>query len=401
MTRPQAPNNMMPAAVSPAATQQASPKSQGPPENNLPKIANYLADYSGCGFWRMLWPQQILNAHSKAVVMNFSIMVYQPDFYKHLDAVRIQRQATPYQLKFVEFLKQIQGECGFRLIYEIDDIIFREDIPDYNKFKPAFEPDEIRESSLRIMQLCDEITVTNPFMRDYYREKTGKSEVTVIPNFVPKFWMGNYYDPNRVEDLYKKNRRRPRVLYAGSGAHFDVENRTKQRDDFEHVLQAVIQSRYKYQWVFIGAFPMQLAQYVQSGEIEFHPWSRMFEYPDLIHQLGVQAMVAPLQDNNFNRAKSDLKNIEAAAYGLPCICQDMGTYKDAEVKFKTGSDMIRKLDEALSQPGQYSNNIPKRRALAEARFLEKDENIDCYLEVHKTPYGSPERKMLSKWNDDV
>ena len=27
------------------------------PEANLPRAVNYYADYGGCGFWRMIWPE--------------------------------------------------------------------------------------------------------------------------------------------------------------------------------------------------------------------------------------------------------------------------------------------------------------------------------------------------------
>ena len=39
-----------------------------PPEEGLTRFLNYYADYSGCGHWRMIWPEQVMNAHNKAVV---------------------------------------------------------------------------------------------------------------------------------------------------------------------------------------------------------------------------------------------------------------------------------------------------------------------------------------------
>jgi hypothetical protein len=347
----------------------------------------------------MLWPEHLLNVHHKALVQNSSVMITNPEFYTNVKVIRVQRQATKNQLEFVKFLKkEIQPRVGCRIVYEIDDIIFREDIPDYNKFKFAFESDEIRESSLEIMKLCDEITCTCEFMRDYYREKTGKEEVTVIPNFPPKFWIGNFFNEKRVTQLYKKHQNKPRILYAGSGAHFDVDNKDKQRDDFNHVIEAVIKTRKRFQWVFVGAFPIALRPYVQSGEIEFHPWQQIYLYPEKLNDLEIQMAVAPLVDNNFNRAKSDLKYIEACALGIPIACQDMCTYKDAPIKFSDGDDMIKKIEQTLSNGRKYKSEAVSRYKVAEKRFLERDENLDCFLELFNLPYGDPGRIMLSKFN---
>ena len=57
------PYNTMPMGM-PAAPQQMPAV---PPEANLPRAINYLADYSGCGFWRLIWPGHLLCAHQKAV----------------------------------------------------------------------------------------------------------------------------------------------------------------------------------------------------------------------------------------------------------------------------------------------------------------------------------------------
>ena len=46
------------------------------------------------------------------------------------------------------------------MIYEVDDILFREDIPDYNGFKGSFDNDQIRQNAIDAIKLCDEMTVT-------------------------------------------------------------------------------------------------------------------------------------------------------------------------------------------------------------------------------------------------
>jgi len=108
--------------------------------------------------------------------------------------------------------------------------------------------------------------------------------------------------------------------------------------------------------------------------------------------------VAPLVDNNFNRAKSDLKYIEACALGIPIACQDMCTYKDAPIKFSDGDDMIKKIEQTLSNGRKYKSEAVSRYRVAEKRFLERDENLDCFLELFNLKYGDSDRKMLSRFN---
>ena len=377
---------------------QINQKLEKPPETQLPRFLNYYADYSGCGHWRMIWPEQVMNAHSKAVVHGTTVMNVDPRYYTQTKAVRIQRQATPQQLEFVKFLRKLADANNFRLIYEIDDICFHEDIPDYNKYKTAFTDPKIRQSAQEMMEICDEITVTCPFMRDYYASKTNNKNVTVIPNFMPKFWLGGKSDINRTMESYEKNKRKPRILYAGSGAHFDVENRTKFRDDFEHVNDAIRRTVDKYQWVFLGAHPLPIRDLIQNGKIEFHPWKRLYEYGQGLYDLNVNMVVAPLQDSTFNRAKSDLKYIEACALGLPIACQDLCTYENAPIKFRTGDEMIDQIESTLRDRKRYKSLCKKASQYADTRWLEDDMNIDCYTELYQYGVNDPKRLNLSRYN---
>jgi glycosyltransferase involved in cell wall biosynthesis len=49
-------------------------------------------------------------------------------------------------------------------------------------------------------------------------------------------------------------------------------------------------------------------------------------YGKMLAQLDIA--VAPLEDTAYNRCKSDIKIQEAAAYGLPIICSDVGPYSE-------------------------------------------------------------------------
>ena len=82
------------------AQQRQQPTVPQPPEIGMPRFMNYYADYSGCGHWRMIWPEQVMNAHNKAVVHGTTVMNGDARQYTGVKGVRIQRQATPQQLNF-------------------------------------------------------------------------------------------------------------------------------------------------------------------------------------------------------------------------------------------------------------------------------------------------------------
>ena len=364
------------------------------PEANLPRSLNYYADYGGCGFWRMIWPEYCLNVYNKSVISGLTCMVLDLRFYQGLKTIRMQRQATPVQNAFIKELHKAKPQMGYKLVYEVDDIVFKEDIPDYNRCKEAFVNQEIIDSILEIMSMMDEITVTCQYMKDYYIEKTGNKKITVIPNYAPKFWLDRYYNKQRIEELYDRHKKRPRILYAGSGTHIDVANKTGMKDDFSHVIDEIIKARKKFKFVWKGCYPLALKPFIDNGEMEYVDWSPLMDLPKGIYDIGANATFAPLVDNVFNKSKSNIKMLEAGAFGMPGAYQNLCTYEDAEIKFNNGKDLISQLEYITSDFDRYMKLSDSSREFTNGLWLE--DHLDEYDALYNTNWGSRERNEKSK-----
>lgn len=368
------------------------------PGSGLPRSINYYADYAGCGWWRMIAPEILLNINNKSIISGLTTMVLDPRFYTGIKTVRLQRQATPVQLQFLKFLEQGAKQHNFKIVYEIDDVIIKHDIPDYNRCKVAFDNDDIMNSCLEMMGMSDEISVTCQYMKDYYKAKTGNKNITVIPNYPAKMWMDGHYDPKKLLKNYQKNRKKPRIAYVGSGTHIDVMNKTNQKDDFAHVVQNIISSRKDFQWVFVGCFPLACKPFIDRGEMEFVQWFPLMQLWKAYTEPNIQAVIAPLQNNIFNNAKSNIKYLEAATCGIPGVFQDIITYKDAPLRFNNGSDMIDQIKLLVKDESVYTKYSKKARAYADTMWL--DDHLDEFAELYHTKIGDPERKALLKNNPD-
>ncbi|MFA5753886.1 MAG: glycosyltransferase [Patescibacteria group bacterium] len=366
------------------------------PGQGLERALNYYADYAGCGWWRMIAPEMLMNINNRAVISGLTTMVLDPRFYAGIKAVRLQRQATPMQLQFLKFLKQGADYHKFKIIYEIDDIIIKDDIPDYNRCKVAFESDEIMNSCIEMMSMSDEISVTCQYMKDYYVSKTGNKNITVIPNYPARMWLDNHYDPKKILKNYKANKKKPRIAYIGSGTHIDMMNKTNQKDDFFHVVNDIISSRKDFQWVFIGCFPLACKPFIDRGEMEFVPWFPLLDLWKAYTTTNIQAVIAPLQNNIFNCAKSNIKYLEASTCGIPGAFQDLVTYKDAPLRFQRGSELIDQLKFLTKNENNYMKYSKKAREYADSMWL--DDHLDEFVELYYTKFGDTTRKALLTHN---
>jgi len=372
-----------PAFGSPIANAQQvqAPSPGGPAPANM--AISFAADHGGCGFWRLHWPESLINASGRGVVINSTVMLLDPRYYAGVKSVKIQRQVTPPQLEFVKFLRDTSNKGNkFKIYYEIDDVIFPEDIPLYNKSREAFVDPVIGKTATEIIRLCDAITCPTKFMADYYSERTGVPAI-VVPNYLPKFWMDRFYSKQKVVENFDRNKKRPRIGYVGSPTHLNVMRLPGVIDDIEPYTDIIRKTYKDYKWVFMGAAPNGIQDLIQAGEVEFVGWKSLYEYNYAFDSLNLNLAFAPLQNNKFNYAKAPIKYLEAGALGIPCLCQDAPPYNTdpiAPLRFDTPDEMMDLAKKLLRDRRMYLNESDDARKVATKYWLE--DHIDEHMKVY-------------------
>ena len=71
--------------------------------------------------------------------------------------------------------------------------------------------------------------------------------MTKFVKIVPNFWMGHAFNSRKIERAYEYNKKKPRILYTGSGAHYDVDNKCNGVDDMYKVRDFIRKTVDKYQ----------------------------------------------------------------------------------------------------------------------------------------------------------
>ena len=364
-------------------------------EKSKPSVLSIPAGFNQCAFWRILWPLYHLHIRD-FVSYSLSIGFLRDSVsYKRADVVQIQRVTDPVGAKFIEMLCTLKKDLDFRLVYDIDDVLIQKDIPDFNLVHSRTDVDVSAMET--VINLCDEVTVSTPYLKEYYLDKFDQNNYTVLPNRTPYAWAGNFYDERQLLQNYKTHKNRPRILYAGAHSHINCDGKTG-NDDFTHVINEIKKTIKEFKWVFFGVLPWELIEENEAGDIEFYGLETIDNYHKRIAVLQCSMMIVPLKDIPFNHAKSDIKFQEACAHGLPVTCQDITPYKHAPIRFSTGDQMIETIRKTLKSEGSFLSASRRGRAHVDNQWLEAEQNISLHKELFAYPYQDPRRKFLNKLN---
>lgn len=227
-------------------------------------------------------------------------------------AVLVQRDNLPLAL-VAPFLEAAAAR-GIRVVAEVDDDFFTESGRE-RLARAEYDPDRLASIDA-LVRGADVVVVSTAELAELVRPLARRVEV--VPNALdPGIWTPG--DP--VQDDVPADEHR--VLYMGTLTHAsDLE---LLRDVFTGLTASDGQ-------------PVRLEVIGVTDEAPAD-WYRRVEVPDghypafarwlVDHRTRWRAGVAPLRDEEFNRAKSDLKAIEYTALGLPAVVSDRPSYRIA------------------------------------------------------------------------
>lgn len=255
-------------------------------------------DSSGCGYWRLTLPTKFIDSTRFSITIGDMLPKNVEWFTKNnYKVLWTQRNHDMGSFQGIRELKK----RGMRTVYDCDDDIFS--VKRHNPASAVFGDPIARKCVAACMDIADVVTTTTKILaRRFPREV-----VHIIPNAIDTSTF-RPFTPNTK-----------RLVWAGSATHWH---------DFKPVLPAIrafLKHHADWKLICMGYLPSEFHTHPQ---VEWTSWRTLPLYLVDMTTLKADFAIIPLDDNDFNRAKSNLKWLEFSAAGIPCIVPKHEPYSD-------------------------------------------------------------------------
>lgn len=273
----------------------------------LPRIIAYAHDAWASGFYRVKAPLTALAAANQASV-------------HFLPTASKQYSATPYELHRMQAdtlllhhffndqqlaaLIQYKKQTKLRIVLGIDDLLTN--IPDYNPFSQLMPQDTATRIKLAC-ELADCLVVSTEKLANAFSQ--FHQSIVVIPNRLSQTIWQNLSNSKQTQEKL-------RIGWAGAAQH---------QHDLKLLKPVIEATQDCCEWVIFGEQPMSINQ----KYYEHHQPVAFSHYAEKLNSLNLDMAVAPLVNNPFNQAKSNLKLLEFGTLGIPVIASDITPYQNS------------------------------------------------------------------------
>lgn len=278
-------------------------------------VSGEMASGGGCYNLRI---QQFVNYINQTNQFGIKCIVspmpiFDPNVLARCRGILVQRPFQP--MPWLKNYRELQPKYGYKITFEVDDA-FWDIIPDYNA--SSLHPRDfsvIEKISEENLKYFDCGIVTTDFLADYLHRHHNFWNTVIVPNTCDR----------AIYQSKRKNffREKPLVISAGACQHnLEVQPLSSQFPG------GVAGKRGDY----VGEWPEFLKKNIDTMDLHYfactpyfldsikekitlHPWKTTTLYSAELNDLKPDIMIAPLQNNDFNKAKSSLKFAEACACG--------------------------------------------------------------------------------------
>lgn len=280
-----------------------------------------------------------------------------------------------------------QKAMGKKIVYEMDDDFWH--IPVKNPAYQYYQAEGLARLT-RFLEAADLVTVsTEPLKRVV---ETVHDRVVVLPNSV---------DPD-IADAIAGSRRREsngasevRIGWVGSQFH---------EGDLDCVTDALIRlvQSPRVKLVFSGWVPERIRREVHACKLELHPFVPTNNYYYALAELNLDIGLAPLYDNRFNEAKSNLKYLEYSMFNVPTVASPVYPYAttitDGEdgvlVKKNRHQEWLRQLTRLVEDRAERARLARNASATVRKRFHLKT-NVRWWLDLYRSLACRPGSNSMS------
>lgn len=328
----------------------------------------FQSDFAGCGKLRTIIPNDMLNSNyaqqrKKLYEGIVSSRLYISEkLFEKIKVVHFQRQTSDSHLQFIEMIREIKERnknADFKIVYDLDDLVG--EVPSYNFASKTFNTPETVRNVKRVVNLVDEFTVSTYPLKKKIEEYGGSCKVKIVPNYLAKY----IYRPYEFE---KKENEKPRILWAGSPTHFNLQD----KGDFGLIYDLMKNTVDEFEWVILGIreSPPWMDEF--GGKVTLPGWEKsIYRYPTLLKELNCDFGIAPLLNNSFNQCKSSIKMMDYFSADIVAMCSKLTPYKDSQLflsgEWKTDRDQIIDI---FQNKNKRDNIVEKQRKLLDKQWME-------------------------------
>lgn len=266
------------------------------------RIKGWLADHSGCGWYRVVVPLGQLRQMGHDT--SFDNKITQRDMDEPADVLVGQRICMPAPTLRWQELASRPGR-DYLMVMDIDDDLWSVD--SRNPAARVFAEPEIRQRLTRNVQMADLVTVSTDPLAEVVRRYN--SNVAVLPNSIPSDWL--HWRPGRQLNTFT-------IGWQGGPTH-DRDWETA-AEPIRRWFTANRKTR-PIEMHSVGSLPDHFPDLWPHRHTDWYP-----EIPRYYRSLDWDVALAPLAPTRFNRSKSPLRALEAGMLGFPVVASNVEAY---------------------------------------------------------------------------
>jgi len=210
---------------------------------------------------------------------------------------------------------------GKKMIMDLDDALWlmNSDNVVYETYKKGSKGLNIVTD---IINEVDAVTCTNSYLRNVIANYTHKrhDQIGIMPNYIDLELYNSIPKPRESPFI--------NIVHYGSSTHFRDLKSFGFVGGVDRIMADYPNARFITIGSFFSDFKMKWGERYEEefGHLEFIKWAKE-RFPETMEKTDI--FVAPLEENNYNKAKSDIKRLEVATAKKPFIGQDIRQYRES------------------------------------------------------------------------